>query len=270
MVDLWLAHSTHSRDLRIRLAISTGDPIRLGIMNATGAGILAVMPLHTISDVHGEDGLRRRLELESVKLAGSERVSAALALAADLHRDDRYGREPYLNHLLRVAIRIVSHYEVHDTDLVVAGLLHDAVEDHGPELAAAGTGSGTQTEAALTALRQRFGERVAGIISSVTNPAQVPGVDRNNQYREHIAASLGRDRWARVVKLSDFTDNGVGILYATGPAMQRLAIKYRPMTGIYRELVNRADTPLAPHVKQHVLEQLDLADERFAAILREN
>jgi hypothetical protein len=72
------------------------------------------------------------------------------------------------------------------------------------------------------------------------------------------------------VKLSDFTDNGVGILYATAPAMQRLAIKYRPLTGVYRDLVTRADTPLAPHVKQHILEQLDLADERFAAILREN
>jgi len=231
-----------------------------------------VMPLHTISDVHGEEGLRRRLELESAKLSEPERVSAALALVADLHRDDRYGREPYLNHLLRVAIRIVSHYEVHDTDLVVAGLLHDAVEDHAPELATARTGSGpgTQTEAALATVRERFGERVAGIVAAVTNPAGEPGVDRNHQYREHIAASLDRDPWARVVKLSDFTDNGVGILYATGPAMQHLAIKYRPLTGVYRELVTRADTPLAPHVKQHILDQLDLADERFAAILQEN
>ncbi|MBU3065142.1 HD domain-containing protein [Nocardia sp. NEAU-G5] len=239
-------------------------------MNTTGAGILAVMPLHTISDVHGEEGLRRRLELESAKLAAPERVNEALALAADLHRDDRYGREPYLNHLLRVAIRIVSHYEVHETDLVVAGLLHDAVEDHTAELATAVNGAGTQSEAALATLRERFGERVADIVATVTNPPREPGVDWNAQYRTHIASSLDRDPWARVVKLSDFTDNGVGILYATAPAMQRLAIKYRPLTAVYRDLVTRADTPLAPHVKQHILEQLDLADERFAAILREN
>ncbi len=267
-------------------------------MNTTGAGVLAVMPLHTISDVHGEEGLRRRLELESAKLDDPERVSAALELAAELHRDDGYGREPYVNHLLRVAIRIVSHYEVRDTDVVVAGLLHDSVEDHPRELAGARAGSGAAagsgttpaeatatspvapadnaaaaaalTEAALEALSDRFGERVAGIVASVTNPAPDPGVEWNVQYREHIATSLARDPWARVVKLSDFTDNGVGILYATGPAMQRLAIKYRPLTGVYRDLVNRPDTPLAAHVKQHILDQIDLADERFAAILHEN
>ncbi len=223
------------------------------------------MPLHTISEVHGEEGLRRRLELESAKLAEPERVGAALELVSDLHRDDRYGREPYLNHLLRVAIRIVSHYEVHDTDLVVAGLLHDAVEDHAPELADAREGS--ETEAALAAVRERFGERVAELVAAVTNPAHEPGIDRNHQYRSHIAASLERDPWARVVKLSDFTDNGVGILYATSPAMERLAVKYRPLTSVYRDLVTRTDTPLAAHVKQHILDQLDLADERFDAIL---
>ena len=237
-------------------------------MNATGAGILAVMPLHTISEVHGEEGLRRRLELESAKLSEPERVGAALELVSDLHRDDRYGREPYLSHLLRVAIRIVSHYEVHDTDLVVAGLLHDAVEDHAPELARAGAGS--ETEAALAAVPERFGARVAELVAAVTNPAREPGIDRNHQYRAHIAASLERDPWARVVKLSDFTDNGVGILYATSPAMERLAVKYRPLTSVYRDLVTRPDTPLAEHVKQHILDQLDLADERFAAILQEN
>ncbi|MBY8859574.1 HD domain-containing protein [Nocardia sp. CA2R105] len=237
-------------------------------MNATGAGILAVMPLHTISEVHGEEGLRRRLALESAKLDEPERVGAALELVSDLHRDDRYGREPYLSHLLRVAIRIVSHYEVRDTDLVVAALLHDAVEDHAPELASGREGSAT--EGALAAVRERFGERVAELVAAVTNPAREPGIDRNHQYRAHIATSLESDPWARVVKLSDFTDNGVGILYATSPAMEKLAIKYRPLTSVYRDLVTRPDTPLAAHVKQHILAQLDLADERFAAILQEN
>ncbi|MBB5915800.1 hypothetical protein BJY24_004712 [Nocardia transvalensis] len=234
-------------------------------MSTVGAGILSVMPLHTISDVHGESGLRRRLELEADKLPQPERVAPALDLASGLHRDDRYGREPYVNHLLRVAIRIVSHYEVRDTDVVLAGLLHDTVEDHGPELAGERTGS--VTEGALAELANRFGERVSGLVAAVTNPPYDPAVDRHAQYREHITASLDRDPWARVVKISDFTDNGVGILYATGPVMNKLATKYRPLTDVYRELVLRADTPLADHVKQHILDQLDRADERFDAIL---
>ncbi|MQY29052.1 hypothetical protein NRB56_46410 [Nocardia sp. RB56] len=223
------------------------------------------MPLHAISEVHGEEGLRQRLEIEQEKLPRPDRVEAALELAADLHRDDRYGREPYVNHLLRVAIRIISHYEVRDTDVAVAGLLHDAVEDHAPELA--GARAGSETDAALAEMSERFGPRVAGLIASVTNPPRDPAVDKHVQYRAHIASSLGRDPWARVVKLSDFTDNGVGILYATEPAMHHLATKYRPMTPIYRDLVNRADTPLSEHVKQHIRDQLELAEERFSAIL---
>ncbi|MBF6435797.1 HD domain-containing protein [Nocardia cyriacigeorgica] len=234
-------------------------------MNDPGAGVLAVMPLHTISDVYGEDGLRGRFELETAELPGAEQLTAALELATDLHRKDRYGREPYINHLLRVAIRIASHYEVRDTEVVIAGLLHDSVEDHSTELA--GTRSGSPTSAALAALADRFGARVADIVASVTNPAPDPGRDRHEQYREHVTTELERAPWARVVKLSDFTDNGVGILYATGPVLHKLATKYRPLTDVYRDLVLRADTPLAEHVKVHILEQLDLADQRFDAIL---
>lgn len=240
-------------------------------MNTIGAGILAAMPLHTLSDVHGESGLRQRLLLEANrKLPDPERVSAALSFVAELHRSDSYGREPYLNHLLRVAIRIVSHYEVHDTDLVLAGLLHDAVEDHAAELvgAVSTVEPANQTSAALSTLTERFGTRVADLVAAVTNPARAPGVDRHIHYREHVAAALERNRWARVVKISDFTDNGVGILYADQPAvMHKLAAKYRPLTAIYRDLITRTDTPLAAHVKQHILEQLDTADARFDAIL---
>lgn len=223
------------------------------------------MPLHTISEVYGEPGLRERLLLEIAELADVERLTEALDLATELHRDDRYGREPYLSHLMRVAIRIISHYEITDTDVVVAGLLHDAVEDHPAELA--GSRPGTPTEGALAELADRFGPRVAEIVAAVTNPATDPARDRHEQYREHVAEQLEHSPWGRVVKLSDFTDNGVGILYADGPAMQKLASKYAPLTTVYRDLVNRADTPLAAHVKQYILDQIDRADERFAAIL---
>src|SRR3569833_2234691 len=83
--------------------------------------MLMSMPLHAITEVYGEAGLRERLPLE---------------LAARLHADDRRVREPYLNHLLRVAIRIIKYYGVRDVDVLTAALLHDAVEDHPAELAA--------------------------------------------------------------------------------------------------------------------------------------
>lgn len=229
-------------------------------MSTPGAEVLAVMPLHTISEVYGEAGLRERLLHDIARLPDPARPTEALALAAELHRDDRYGREPYLTHLLRVAIRVISHYEVRDADVVAAALLHDAIEDHATELA------GTRA-AALRVLSERFGDRVAGIVAAVTNPERDPAIDRHTQYREHIVEALEHAPWARVVKLSDFTDNGVGILYADPTAMPKLAAKYRPMIDVYRDLVSRPDTPLAEHVKRYILDQLDHAEERFDAIL---
>ncbi|SCL45891.1 HD domain-containing protein [Micromonospora citrea] len=231
---------------------------------------LATMPMHAITEIHGEPGLlaRFRLELRAFDEAARGRLTEALDLAAELHRDDRRVREPYLNHLLRVAIRMMHHYQVRDVDVIVAGLLHDAVEDHPDELAAAGGHAGDDaTAAALAVLAERFGPRVARLVAAVTNPAYDPERDKHAQYREHVAASLDREPWARVIKISDFTDNGVGVIHTVGPKVTSSARKYRPLVPVYRELVTRPDTPLSAPVKRHILDQLDLAEERFSAIL---
>ena len=86
--------------------------------------LLAGMPLHAITSVHGEAGLRERLLMEIAQFpaAGRGRAQDALALASRLHAADRRQREPYGNHLLRVAIRILSHYQVTDPDVACAAL----------------------------------------------------------------------------------------------------------------------------------------------------
>ncbi|MEU0549879.1 HD domain-containing protein [Micromonospora sp. NPDC005979] len=224
---------------------------------------LGSMPMHAITEIHGEPGLlaRFRLEVQQFDDPDRARLTAALDLAAELHRDDRRVREPYLNHLLRVAIRLMHHYQVRDVDVIVAGLLHDAVEDHPAELAAGGT------DAALAALAARFGPRVATLVAAVTNPVYDPARDRNTQYREHLAVSLEREPWARVIKVSDFTDNGVGVIHTVGPKVVSSARKYRPLVPLFRDLIGRPDTPLSVEVKRHIFSQLDLAEERFSAIL---
>ncbi len=79
---------------------------------------LATMPLHAITSTYGEAGLRDRFAVEIAAWddADRQRMERARDLAARLHADDRRDREPYVNHLLRVAIRIISHYGVHDAD----------------------------------------------------------------------------------------------------------------------------------------------------------
>src|SRR5580693_4268145 len=225
---------------------------------------LETMPLHAITATYGEDGLRERFAAEIAAFDEPERrrLDDALALAAQLHAGDRRQSEPYVNHLLRVAIRIMSHYGVRDADVVCAALLHDAVEDH----AAALTGGRAGQPAALAVLADQFGPRVAELVGAVTNPPYAPGRDQDEQYREHVADSLRDNPWARVIKASDFTDNGVGLIHTTGPRLYRLAGKYAPLVPVLRELVARPDTPLDDAAKEHILAQLDRAADRFAAL----
>nr|WP_296070820.1 HD domain-containing protein [uncultured Actinoplanes sp.] len=232
--------------------------------------MLLSMPLHAITEVYGEEGLRERLllELESFPPADRKQLIEALDLATCLHAEDRRVREPYLNHLLRVAIRIIRYYGVNDVDVVTAALLHDAVEDHPDELSGLRGGTHAElTDAAIAELARRFNPRVAELVRSVTNPEYDPERDRHEQYRAHVAASLERDPWARVIKVSDFTDNGVGVVHTTPDKAFSSATKYRPLVPKLRELVGRPDTPLSMEAKDHILDQLDLAEERFAAIL---
>lgn len=231
-------------------------------------GYLLTMPLHAITEVYGEAGLRELFALEASRLPQPDQstLDRALGLASRLHRRDRRVREPYVNHLLRVTLRIIRYYHVSDVDILAAALLHDAVEDHPGELA--GGAPIEPRRAALAVLARDFGPRVAGLVGAVTNPEYDAARDRDEQYREHIATALDAEPWARVIKVSDFTDNGVGVIHTTGPKVRRSATKYQPLVPILRELVARPDTPLSDEVKEHVFEQLDLAEERFAAILR--
>jgi hypothetical protein len=251
-------------ELEARDAPAVDDARRGGVeLGPAERRLLAAMPLHAITSVYGEAGLRERLLLDIAPFPAEERerVRQALALAARLHAADRRQREPYVNHLLRVAIRIVSHYRVHDSEVACAALLHDAVEDHSPDLTPNGTPA-----AAIAALAGQFGDRVAGLVSAVTNPEWEPGRDRHEQYLVHVVSSLQSNPWARVIKASDFTDNAVGLIHTTGPKLQKLAAKYEPMVPVLLELILRPDTPLGEDVKQHIARQLTTAAHRFTAL----
>lgn len=225
--------------------------------------LLARMRLHAITAVHGQDGLQERLLMEAARFPAADRarIGAALALMSRLHERDRRQREPYACHPLRVTIRILAHYRVTDPDVACAALLHDTVEDHAGDIAPGGG-----RENALVVLGGQFGERTADLVAAVTNPAWEPGRDKHRQYREHVRASLEASPWARVIKVSDFTDNAVGLPYTTGAKLPALARKYHPLVAPLRELVLRQDTPLDADVKDMIARQLDSAEDRLSAI----
>jgi len=225
--------------------------------------LLAVMPLHAITTLYGEKGLRERFALETARLGGTaerRQVKRALQLTGRLHALDHRQREPYVNHLLRVALRIICHYETRDADTICAALLHDAVEDHASDLSPDGQ------PGAFAALAVAFGRQVADMVAAVTNPACEPRLDQDDQYRAHVTASLATCPRARVIKVSDFTDNGVGLIHTTGPKVERLARKYAPLVPVLADLVAWPDTPLPDHIKARILDQLGRAGDRFAAV----
>jgi hypothetical protein len=219
--------------------------------------IVEHMPLHAISIVYGERGLRERFALETARHcdpSGRRQVKQALQLAGRLHAQDHRQREPYLNHVLRVALRIIVHYEVHDPDIISAALLHDTVEDHANDLSPAGR------PGAFAMLTACFGPRAADLVAAVTNPEDA------TDYHAHLTASLETHPWARVLKASDLTDNGVGLMYTTGPKAAKSARKYAPLIPVLADLIACPDTPLKTQPKARVLRQLDSATKRFAAI----
>lgn len=86
----------------------------------------------------------------------SYRIEQAIRAAAVLHRDqNRKGSMPfpYVTHLYSVAILLTDYTE--DEDVVVAGLLHDTIED---------------SDYTLSELEEDFGGRVREIVEALTEP----------------------------------------------------------------------------------------------------
>jgi len=96
--------------------------------------------------------------------------------------------EPYINHLLEVA-SLVADADHGNTDLIVAALLHDTIED---QKISHGT------------LVEEFNERVADLISEVTDDKTIPKQTRKALQIEN-AAKKSRD--ARLLGLADKISN---------------------------------------------------------------
>ena len=99
---------------------------------------------------------------DSVPFPSVTRVLEAACFAAQRHAHQRrkgMEHEPYINHLLEVAALLAEGTDPVDVNLVIAGLLHDVIED-------AGT---TREEVSI-----RFGEDVASLVMEVTDDKNLP------------------------------------------------------------------------------------------------
>jgi (p)ppGpp synthase/HD superfamily hydrolase len=106
--------------------------------------------------------------------------------------------EPYVYHCLRVG-SLVGDY-TNDEDLVIAGVLHDIVED---------------TEATLDDVRRWFGNDVANLVDELTNDLKQLRLmgKRNYMFEKFSNLSDG----ALIVKSLDRLDNLTGLINSTAP-----------------------------------------------------
>ena len=102
--------------------------------------------------------------------------------------------EPYINHPLEVANLLANVGKVEDTDVLIAALLHDTIEDTGT----------TKEEIA-----QKFGENVSGMVLEVTDDKSLPKAERKQMQIEH-APHLSPG--AKLIKLGDKISNIADII----------------------------------------------------------
>ena len=129
-------------------------------------------------------------------------VLKAALFAAQRHAGQRRkgaADEPYINHLLEVAELVSSALAEPDTNLVIAALLHDTVEDTG---------------VTKEVLVETFGSDVADLVMEVTDDKSLPKAERKRLQIVHASQISVR---AQVIKLADKISNLRGIL-ASPPA----------------------------------------------------
>jgi (p)ppGpp synthase/HD superfamily hydrolase len=124
----------------------------------------------------------------------SDRYEAALTLAACAHRGQtrKGGDVPYIVHPVHVAT-ILLRYGFPE-EVIVAGLLHDVVED---------------TDVPLARIETEFGPAVASMVAALTEVKQEGGVQRAWEMRKRELLDLVRNASpeAAAVKAADTLHN---------------------------------------------------------------
>jgi guanosine-3',5'-bis(diphosphate) 3'-pyrophosphohydrolase len=190
------------------------------------AGGLGELPA-PVTEATLDDGsaLRELLSEVARRIPGADTdaVARAFELASGMHKGQhRKSGEPYLVHPVRVAHTIAQLGL--DTASVVAGLLHDAVED---------------TELSVYEITEQFGREVAGIVDGVTKLGKVPYLSRQEQQAESfrkMLLAMSQDIRVLVVKLLDRLDNMRTLEHMGADKQERIS---RETMQIYAPLANR-------------------------------
>ena len=170
-------------------------------------------------------------------------VMRAAQFAAERHKAQRRkgaAREPYVNHVLEVATVLAEVTEGKDPELVVAGLLHDLVEEQG---------------VSADEIASAFGVGVAALVLEVTDDKTLSVAERR---RLQIVTAPHKSPRARMLKVADIVSDLRALRQGPpadwSPDRQREYLQWaRDVVGGCRGVNARLDgvfdaayTPLAP------------------------
>ncbi len=122
--------------------------------------------------------------------APHRRLAAALLYSIEKHAAQRRrDGSPYIAHPIRVAESLRSIGGIDDPDVIMAGLMHDLIED---------------TDVEYDDLVRRFGARVADLVAILSGDMRLPKPARRSEVLERIRTASPD---AKAIRLADRLDN---------------------------------------------------------------
>lgn len=227
--------------------------------------------------------------IETHALGDAARIMDALQIATYLHieqrRKNRQGMPitPYIEHPLRNTIRL-HRMGCYDTDILIAALLHDTVEDCAVRIVRDYCGEDPDSmtldelrERCYTWLTERFNARVATTVRNVTNPPLPKGLtkpEKQELYREHVRAVITLDEDTFLVKFSDFDDNASSLPYNNTPENKGMVVsmakKYLPLVEAFRVQSEAFDLPVSKQGRITIRGKLVSIEQKLGELLAEH
>lgn len=138
-------------------------------------------------------------------------IRKAILFSMEAHADQfRKSGMPYAEHPIEVAKQLAEYHM--DTDTIIAGLLHDVVED---------------TDVPLRRLEEEFGTQVAFMVDAVTKISETTADNENNKdhqkaltYRKFLL-SIAQDPRVMMIKIMDRLHNMRTLNYIPKPAKRK-------------------------------------------------
>lgn len=178
-------------------------------------------------------------------------VLSAISYAAVAHAEvgqlRAYSGEPYIVHPIEV-VTVLLLSDLTDTATLMAGALHDVVED---------------THKTLNMVREKFGSEISELVSEVTNPDNKPeGLSRAERKaldREHVAAASPRAQNCKCADVASNIGTGKHNLAEIDP---EFATVYLPEKKAAMAVLTKADPKLWRIAMDRIQEGLDILEAK--------